>query len=196
MSEPRPRDRSRHSAYGLHSESGRPARAIRRTRSHHAIRTITPNYIADHIRRVLKDGGSAPHSEEVQHFFKEAGKVARLVHGRTQKSCRALPAQHCPRTREWSFVVQVADELFSGQILEEKVFAVFLLENQTKDFGEQRIPALRLMARSRNELGRSRCPGALSAGSDGSRRPGSLPRGLRAGPSRRIAGGGARRVSR
>jgi len=26
-------------------------------------------YIADHIRRVLKDGGSAPHAAEVQWFF-------------------------------------------------------------------------------------------------------------------------------
>jgi hypothetical protein len=25
------------------------------------MREITPDYIADHIRRVLKDGGSAPH---------------------------------------------------------------------------------------------------------------------------------------
>jgi hypothetical protein len=34
-------------------------------------REITPSYIADHIRRVLKDGGSAPHSDDVQFFFKE-----------------------------------------------------------------------------------------------------------------------------
>ena len=34
-------------------------------------REITPNYIADCIRRVLKDGGSTPHSEDVQRFFKE-----------------------------------------------------------------------------------------------------------------------------
>lgn len=27
--------------------------------------------MADHIRRVLLDGASAPHSEEVQRFFKE-----------------------------------------------------------------------------------------------------------------------------
>jgi len=32
---------------------------------------VTRGYIADHIRRVLKDGRSAPHSEDVQHFFKE-----------------------------------------------------------------------------------------------------------------------------
>jgi len=34
----------------------------------------TPAYIAGHIRRVLKDGGSAPHAEGVQWFFKEAIK--------------------------------------------------------------------------------------------------------------------------
>ena len=34
----------------------------------------TPAYIAQHIRRVLKDGGSAPHTEEVQHFFKHEVK--------------------------------------------------------------------------------------------------------------------------
>ena len=31
----------------------------------------TPAYIAAFIRRVIKDGGSAPHSVEVQRFFKE-----------------------------------------------------------------------------------------------------------------------------
>ena len=36
-----------------------------------AKRKLSPEYIAAHIRRVLKDGGSAPHAEGVQHFFKE-----------------------------------------------------------------------------------------------------------------------------
>jgi 3-methyladenine DNA glycosylase AlkD len=34
------------------------------------------------------------------------------------------------------FLVQVADKLFVGRILEEKVFAVFLLENLTEEFGD------------------------------------------------------------
>lgn len=34
------------------------------------------------------------------------------------------------------FVVLVADKLFSGRNLEEKVFAVFLLEKQTDNFGD------------------------------------------------------------
>jgi len=35
------------------------------------------------------------------------------------------------------FVIQVADKLFTGRYLEEKVFAVFLLEKQTHLFGEK-----------------------------------------------------------
>jgi hypothetical protein len=38
------------------------------------------------------------------------------------------------RERGMDFVVQVADDLFSGRILEEKVMAVFLLEKQTQAF--------------------------------------------------------------
>lgn len=96
-----------------------------------AKRTISPKYIADHIRRVLKDGGSAPHSEEVQRFFKEQGRgwytaELRRVAIRFRRSIE--------RERGIEFVVQVADKLFSGRVLEEKVFAVFLLENQTKSF--------------------------------------------------------------
>ena len=34
------------------------------------------------------------------------------------------------------FVVEVADQLFSGRVLEEKVMAVLLLEKQTKNFGD------------------------------------------------------------
>jgi 3-methyladenine DNA glycosylase AlkD len=34
------------------------------------------------------------------------------------------------------FLVQVADQLFSGSVLEEKVMGVFLLEKHTKNFGD------------------------------------------------------------
>src|ERR1035441_7016566 len=52
----------------LHLEENMPAREI------------TPDYIADHIRRVLRDGGSAPHSEDVQQraVFGLAGVPARV----------------------------------------------------------------------------------------------------------------------
>lgn len=99
-------------------------------------RTITPNYIADHIRRVLKDGGSAPHSEEVQHFFKEQIKSRGWYTAELRKVAVRF---RCSMMREkgMEFVVQVADKLFSGRMLEEKLFAVFLLENQTGGFGKR-----------------------------------------------------------
>ena len=97
---------------------------------------VTPSYIADHIRRVLKDGGSAPHSEDVQHFFKEAVKSRGWYTAELRKF--ALRFQRTiVRERGMDFLVQVADDLFSGQILEEKVMAVFLLEKQTGNLGDK-----------------------------------------------------------
>src|SRR5208282_1789330 len=98
-------------------------------------RTITPNYIADHIRRVLKDGGSAPHSEDVQHFFKEVVKSRGWYTAELRKFAVRF-RRSIVRERGMDFVVQVANELFSGRVLEEKVMAVFLLEKQTKNFGD------------------------------------------------------------
>ncbi len=98
------------------------------------VREITPSYIADHIRRVLKDGGSAPHSEEVQHFFKEVVQSRGWYTAELRKFAVRF-RRSIVRERGMEFLVQVADELFAGQILEEKVMAVFLLEKQTKNFG-------------------------------------------------------------
>ncbi len=98
-------------------------------------REITPDDIADHIRRVLKDGGSAPHSEDVQHFFKEVVKSRGWYTAELRKFAVRF-RRSIARERGMGFLVQVADQLFSGRILEEKVMAVFLLEKQTKNFGE------------------------------------------------------------
>jgi 3-methyladenine DNA glycosylase AlkD len=99
-------------------------------------RKITPNYIADHIRRVLKDGGSAPHSAEVQHFFKEVIQSRGWYTAELRKVAIRF-RRSIAREKGMEFVVQVADKLFAGRMLEEKVFAVFLLENQTADFGKR-----------------------------------------------------------
>jgi len=101
-----------------------------------AKRTITPNYIAEHIRRVLKDGGSAPHSAEVQHFFKEEVK-SRGWYAAELRKVAVRFRRSMAREQGMEFVVQVADKLFSGRMLEEKVFAVFLLEGQTEGFGQR-----------------------------------------------------------
>src|SRR6266536_465351 len=101
-----------------------------------AKRKLTPNYIAAHIRRVLKDGGSAPHAEEVQWFFKEEVKSRGWYTAELRKVAVRF-RRAIVRERGMQFLLQVADTLFSGRILEERVFAVFLLEKQTKDFGDK-----------------------------------------------------------
>ncbi len=97
---------------------------------------VTPSYIADHIRRVLKDGGSAPHSEDVQHFFKEVVKSRGWYTAELRKFALRFQCS-IARERGMDFLLQVADELFSGQILEEKVMAVFLLEKQISNLGDR-----------------------------------------------------------
>jgi 3-methyladenine DNA glycosylase AlkD len=99
-------------------------------------RAITPSYIAAHIRRVLKDGGSAPHSEEVQWFFKEEVKSRGWYTAELRKVAVRF-RRSIVREKGLDFLVRVADKLFYGRVLEEKVCAVFLLEKQTKHFGEK-----------------------------------------------------------
>ncbi|MFI5111346.1 MAG: DNA alkylation repair protein [Terriglobales bacterium] len=97
-----------------------------------------PAYMAAHIRRVLQDGASAPHSEEVQRFFKEEvasrgwytaelRKVAYRFH-------RVLVNEH-----GIDYLVSVADQLFRGRVLEEKNMAVMLLEKSVHDFGPKQF---------------------------------------------------------
>jgi 3-methyladenine DNA glycosylase AlkD len=98
-------------------------------------RKITSTDTAAEIRRTLKDGGSSEHAAGVQWFFKDEIKS----HGWYTAALRKAAVQarrSLALERGMDFVVRVADQLFSGQNLEEKVFAVFLLENQTKNFGD------------------------------------------------------------
>ena len=96
----------------------------------------TPAYIARHIRRVLLDGASAPHSVEVQWFFKNQVKSRGWYTGEIRKVAmrfrRTIVAEE-----GLPYLVQVADQLFRGDVLEEKVFAVFLLQGCVGDFGKR-----------------------------------------------------------
>jgi 3-methyladenine DNA glycosylase AlkD len=93
-----------------------------------------PAYIAAHIRRVLINGGSAPHSIEVQHFFKHEVKSR----GWRTAELREV-AKRFRRTilAEYGlpYLLQVSDELFAAEVLDEKNFAVVLLEGMTAQFG-------------------------------------------------------------
>jgi len=96
-------------------------------------RKPTPAYIANHIRRVLKDGGSAPHSEEVRWYFKEEIKSRGWYTAELRKVAVRF-RRTILKELGLPFLLQVADELFTGQVLEEKVFAVFLLEKLIDEF--------------------------------------------------------------
>ena len=100
-----------------------------------AKRKITPAYIAAHIRRVLKDGGSAPHAEGVQRFFKEE-IISRGWYTAELRKVAVRVRRTIVREQDVGFLVKVADQLFRGRILEEKFFAVFLLEKIAVGFGD------------------------------------------------------------
>ncbi len=96
---------------------------------------MTPRQKAIGIRQFLKTGGSSEHAAGVQWFFKEEIRS----HGWYTDALRKAAVQSrrgMLRENGMDFVVRVADELFTGKNLEEKVFAVFLLEKQTADFGD------------------------------------------------------------
>jgi 3-methyladenine DNA glycosylase AlkD len=98
-------------------------------------RRVTPNYIAAHIRRVLKDGGSAPHAEEVQWFFKEEVKSRGWYTGELRKVAVRF-RRTIVKELGLPFLVQVCDKLFDGQCLEEKTFAVLMLEKVVDQLDE------------------------------------------------------------
>jgi 3-methyladenine DNA glycosylase AlkD len=99
-------------------------------------RALTPNQIADQIRRVLKDGGSAEHAEGVQWFFKDEIKSHGWYTAALRKAAGQFRRSLLPEYGI-DLVVRVADKLFSSKVLEEKVIAVFLLEKQTQNFGDK-----------------------------------------------------------
>jgi 3-methyladenine DNA glycosylase AlkD len=96
----------------------------------------TPAEAANEIRRALETGGSAKHAAGVQWFFKDE------VHSHgwyTEELRRAAVRvrREIRRERGLEFLVEIADHLFSGSVLEEKVAAVFLLEKLDGEFGDR-----------------------------------------------------------
>ena len=97
---------------------------------------ISPSAIAAQIRTALKDGGSSEHAAGVQWFFKDEIKS----HGWYTADLRRA-AHRCRREilsdRDLDFLLDVADQLFSGRVLEEKIAAVFLLEKMDAQHGDR-----------------------------------------------------------
>src|SRR4029077_20676571 len=98
-------------------------------------RRPSPESIAAEIRHLLRDGGSAEHADDVQWFFKDEIKS----HGWYTAKLRIVAVRFRRRIRKefgLDCLLRVADNLFAGRVLEEKVFAVFLLEKMTDEFGD------------------------------------------------------------
>jgi 3-methyladenine DNA glycosylase AlkD len=84
---------------------------------------------------VLKNGGSAEHGAGVQWFFKDEIKS----HGWYTADLRRAAVRFRREVRKehgLDFLIEVADRLFSGPVLEEKIAAVFLLEKLDGEFGD------------------------------------------------------------
>jgi 3-methyladenine DNA glycosylase AlkD len=93
------------------------------------------SYIAKHIRRVLLDGASAPHTDEVQRFFKEQIQSRGWYTGELRKLATRFRRTILAENGQ-DFLVQVADQLFWGKVLEEKIFAVAMLQGIIHDLGK------------------------------------------------------------
>ena len=94
----------------------------------------TPAVVAAQFRSVLKNGGSAEHAAGVPWFFKDEIKS----HGWYTADLRRIAVRFRREVRKeygLDFLIEVADRLFSGSVLEEKIAAVFLLEKLGSEFG-------------------------------------------------------------
>ena len=103
---------------------------------HMTQRKSTPAEIASQIRRALKDGGSAEHAAGVQWFFKEEIKSHGWYTAELRRTARRI-RREIRGEHGLDFLVAVADQLFSGPVLEDKNMAVFLLEKLDSEFGDK-----------------------------------------------------------
>jgi 3-methyladenine DNA glycosylase AlkD len=96
---------------------------------------MTPSKMAAEIRNLLKSAGSSEHATGAQRFFKEEVKSHGWATGDLRRSATAL-RRKIRKELGLEFLVQVADRLFTGKVLEEKIYAVFLLEKITHELSD------------------------------------------------------------
>ena len=92
--------------------------------------------VAAQLRRALKLGGSDEHAAGVQWFFKNKIQSHGWYTGDLRRAVRRF-RREILRENDFDFLVEVADNLFSGTVLEEKIAAVFLLEKLDAQFGDR-----------------------------------------------------------
>ena len=104
-------------------------------------RSNTPAELAAQIRKMLKSGGSPEHAAGVQWFFKDEIRSHGWYTADLRRAARSF-RREIRKEFGLDFVVRVADELFSGSVLEEKIAAVFLLEKLDAEFGDREFKLL------------------------------------------------------
>ena len=88
------------------------------------------------IRDDLRRGGSPEHAQGVQWFFKEEIRSHGWRTADLRRFARKV-SREIQATDGLATLLQVADQLLTGDVLEEKVFAVLLLEKSVARFGER-----------------------------------------------------------
>jgi 3-methyladenine DNA glycosylase AlkD len=106
-----------------------------------ALTSQTSDAIAEQIRRTLKNGGSSGHAAGVQWFFKDEIKSHGWYTADLRRAARSF-RREIRKEFGLDFLIDVADRLFSGSVLEEKVVAVFLLENLDSEFADREFKRL------------------------------------------------------
>ncbi len=95
----------------------------------------TPAAVATQLRHILKNGGSAEHAAGVQWFFKDEIKSRGWYTADLRRAAVGF-RREVRKEHGLDFLISVADQLFSGSVLEEKIAAVFLLEKLDVEFGD------------------------------------------------------------
>ena len=103
--------------------------------------TMVPNSepdagtVADEIRRMLEMGGSVKHAQTTKRFFKEEIKSYGWPTGDLRRAA-VRKRREILKQFDLKFLLHVGDNLFNGNINEDKNTAVFLLEGLTDKFGD------------------------------------------------------------
>lgn len=111
------------------------SRSSRKIRSAPVLAGTAPE-IAEQIRQLLHTGGSAEHAAGVQWFFKDAIQSHGWYTANLRRSIRQLRREILCE-HDFEFLTRLADELFRGSNLEEKIAGVFLLESLDAQFGDR-----------------------------------------------------------
>lgn len=98
-------------------------------------------YIANHLRTVLKNGASAPHTAEVEWFFKNEIQSRGWYTDELRKLAKRF-SRTIANDAGINYLFDICDDLFQGKVLEEKVLAVLMLEDKVGELTDSHFKRL------------------------------------------------------